>query len=316
MRQARLLALLTLTLVAGCALAPHQDEMPQAQPGPVSCPPPGQWVFAGEAQPLEAPALLDRIADARVILLGERHDKADDHRWQLHLLSAIHGRRDDMAVGFEMFHRDQQQALHRWVQGELSEQAFLEAVAWEQTWGYPAELYLPLFHFVRLHRIPAVALNIERELVRRISREGWDAIPLSERHQLRRAEPGPPAYDAILDDIMAAHTKGTDSIPEERKEAFRRAQRAWDKAMADAIAAELAAGRSTVVGILGRGHMQWGYGVPYQLREMGIDGIVTLLPFNPGDACLDAEPAPADALFGLPDLPSGEKPSGAAAKEH
>ena len=60
-------------------------------------------------------------------------------------------------IGFEMFPRRVQPALDRWVKGELTEQEFLNAVNWRKSWGYDAKLYMPLFDFARMNRIPVVA---------------------------------------------------------------------------------------------------------------------------------------------------------------
>lgn len=47
--------------------------------------------------------LLARLADRRVVLLGETHDIAEIHRWQLHVAVALHTLRPNLALGFEMF---------------------------------------------------------------------------------------------------------------------------------------------------------------------------------------------------------------------
>lgn len=296
-------------LLSGCG-TPHRQSSGEARHNPASatsavCPPPGQWVLAGESRPLNTADFLDAIAQAEVILLGERHDNIDEHRWQLYLLAALQGRHRDIAVGFEMFTREQQPVLDRWSDGELSEAEFLEQVDWSETWGYPAELYAPLLHFVRLNRIDSIALNIDRALLQRISREGWDAVPPSERYQIQPAVPGPPEYDALLDEILRTHHHGPEAMSEERQLSFRRAQQAWDRAMAEAIADATEDHEGPLVGLVGRGHMEWGYGIPYQLAAMGIDNVVSLLPYREGEPCLDAAVAPADGLFRLPPEPAG-----------
>ena len=68
-----------------------------------------------------------------------------------------------MVIGFEMFPRRVQPALDRWVAGELTEAEFLQQAEWGKVWSMPAELYLPLFHFARMNRIPMLALNIDAE---------------------------------------------------------------------------------------------------------------------------------------------------------
>ena len=82
-----------------------------------------------------------------------------------------------MAIGFEAFPRRVQPVLDRWVAGELDAAAFLTQAEWQKVWNLPPQLYLPLFEFARIHRIPMFAMNVDRELTRAIAAEGWDAVP-------------------------------------------------------------------------------------------------------------------------------------------
>jgi uncharacterized iron-regulated protein len=98
-----------------------------------------------------------------------------------------------MVIGFEMFPRQVQPALERWVAGELTVPAFLAQTAWEEHWSFPIELYLPLFQFARINRIPMVALNVDAKLTRAIGDKGWDALPsASVRASAGRRRPARP----------------------------------------------------------------------------------------------------------------------------
>jgi uncharacterized iron-regulated protein len=121
--------------------------------------------------------VLNAMAQRDVVLLGETHDDAGHHRRQLQSLAALLERRPDMVIGFEMIPRRVQPVLDRWVAGELTAKEFLEQSEWDKNWNMPAGLYLPLFEFARINRIPMLALNIERTLSRKIGEKGWDAVP-------------------------------------------------------------------------------------------------------------------------------------------
>ncbi len=129
------------------------------------------------------------MAKKDVVLLGEQHDEDDDHRWQLQVLAALHAQRPDMVIGFEMFPRRAQPVLDDWVAGKLTVRQLLEQSQWDSVWKLPPELYLPLFQFARINRIPMVALNVDRKLTRAIAEKGWDAIPVAEREGVGRAAP-------------------------------------------------------------------------------------------------------------------------------
>lgn len=67
-----------------------------------------------------------RAVRVPVVLLGESHDRDDNHRWQMHVASGLLARHDHMAMGFEMFPAHLNPMLADWVAGRLEEEAFLE----------------------------------------------------------------------------------------------------------------------------------------------------------------------------------------------
>src|SRR5215831_872349 len=170
-----------------------------ASPAQAACAAYGGWIDVKTGQPIDRGALFrDLVAKTGVVLLGESHTDADHHRWQLHTLAALHGQGGKLVIGFEAFPRRLQSVLDDWVEGKLTDEAFLKASEWRQVWGYDAALYMPLFQFARLNRIPMIALNVERKLVARVGREGWEAVPESEREGLSNPAPASPAYQREL----------------------------------------------------------------------------------------------------------------------
>ena len=131
----------------------------------------------------------DLVAKNAVVLLGESHTDADHHLWELHTIAALHGRGANLVIGFEAFPRRVQPVLDDWVAGKLTDDEFLKASEWRQVWGYDAALYMPIFQFARLNRIPMKALNVERNLVAKVGQQGWEAVPNSEREGV--SDPAP-----------------------------------------------------------------------------------------------------------------------------
>src|SRR3972149_5306247 len=239
-----------------------------------------------------------RLARHLVVLLGEPHDNAEHHRWQLHTIAGLHALRPDLALGFEMFPRRAQPVLDRWTSGALTEAAFPAQAEWQRVWGIARALYLPLFHFARMHRLPMIALNIERDSQKRFAAD--PAVPLSEREGVGDPAPAPAAYRARLlrwfqQGPMGGPGMGADSP---RFARFVRAQQFWDRAMAEGIVARLDGRR--VVGIVGSGHVEYRDGVACQLAALGVMDVATALPW-PEDAEVPGDdPAIADLLFGVP----------------
>ena len=265
-----------------------------------------QWLDPASGEVLQAEQVFERLAGTRIVLLGEAHTTASHHRWQQYMLSALHSRNPRLIVGFEMLPRRVQAALDAWSQGKLTETEFLEQAQWQKVWGYDADLYLPILHFVRLNRLPAIALNIDRELVSQVGQQGWRA--LSDEQRMGLSDPAP-ASDDYRDSLaqlyaykqtLSAATEGEDAAEPDMDEILRSdefsnfvdAQLTWDRAMAEALAAAYRSDpQAIVVGIVGRGHLEYGYGIPHQLADMGIEDVEVLLPLDSTDSC---DPLPAE----------------------
>lgn len=277
-----------------------------------ACVAPGVWLRPDGRGPVAAEALYAYAARQRVVLLGESHDVAAHHRWQLETLTALHARRADLVLGLEMFPRRVQPVLDRWVAGTLSETDFLAQSEWAEVWRFDAGLYLPLFRFARDHGVPMRALNVDQALVREVGAKGFDAVPVAQREGVSRPAPASSRYVAHLRDIYAKHARG--GVSDEALERFVGAQLLWDRAMAEGIAAVFdASPDALVVGILGRGHVEYGFGVPHQLAALGVRGVLSLLPED-ADASCESPPADiADVVYGVPaDLAEEAPPAGRA----
>lgn len=297
----------------------------------------GQWVDPQTGDLKAHDQLIEAAASRSIVMLGETHPNVEHHRWQLAAISAMHGRRPNMVLGFEAFPRAVQPVLDRWVAGELSEEDFLNASGWSRNWGFDPELYLPMFHFARLHKVPMVALNVERDFVSRIRDEGLENIPEAERRGLTEPLAPSEAYLDSLGEVFGQHlevreqapadaehgsTEETDAAGDATEETaakegdeaeplnirddprfqrFIKVQTTWDRAMAQALSE--ATDRSEdplVVGILGTGHVEKGFGVPYQLTDLGDYETAVFIPVPPAESCEAYQDEVADALFVLP----------------
>jgi uncharacterized iron-regulated protein len=292
----------------------------------------GNWINGASGNILDSKDLLGDLASrSAVVLLGESHTSPDHHAWQMQTVAALRGRTDNMVLGFESFPRRLQGVLDDWVAGKLSADAFLNAVEWRRVWGYDAALYMPLFQFARLNRIPMVALNVDRSLVSRVGREGWAAVLPDAREGLTDPAPASEGYLRELAAVQAvkrAMPPGADpqtappdpddaAIAEVMKQPeftrFVEAQLTWDRAFAQGIVdAKRKYPGATVVAVLGAGHVAYGYGAPHQLKSLGVTGVTSLIPVSVDNACERVGKSFADALFTLPpggdEAPTVERP--------
>ena len=266
--------------------------------------PVGTWVYpCSNEKPNDA---LIALAKHGVVLLGESHDQAEHHRWQLHTIAALFSHRPDIVLGFEMFPRRVQPVLDRWSKGELNESNFLREVDWPRIWGFTDALYLPLFHFARMHRLPMLALNIDRATNRRVAAQGLASVLGTEREGVGDPAPASSFYRDRLFEWFNKHpaTSQDARAVSERFERFVCAQQFWDRAMAEVIAgARRDARQPLVVGIMGSGHIEYRNGVPYQLAALRIDDVATVLPWPADTEYPIHDPPIADVLFGVAPAP-------------
>jgi uncharacterized iron-regulated protein len=276
----RNLILLLPAVLAACATPPP------------FCPLPGQWVAPSSLRSLQDPVL--EGATKPVVLLGEQHDSEADHRWQLATITRLYATNPGMVLGFEMFPRAAQPVLDKWVAGRLSEADFLTQSDWARVWGFPPRLYMPIFRFARDHHIPMRALNVSHHLVHLVAQNGWQAVPAAEREGVGAAAPPSEAYRASLQDAMSGH--GGPAMTPARLQHFIEAQSVWDRAMAEAIAAERARepGR-LVVALMGAGHVENRFGVPHQLDSLGYADVTVLVPAH--HVCTPFGHGYADAVY-------------------
>lgn len=258
----------------------------------------GRWRDAGGAAVGHA-AMMARLAAAPAVLLGERHDRADHHRWQAQVIAGLAAHRD-VVVGFEMFPAAADPVLAEWVAGGLSAGAFLDKAGWADAWGFPADLYLPVFRLCRDLGLPMVGLNVPRALVRAVGAGGWAAVPEPAREGLTPARPSPPRYRRFIYDLTGGARPGraASSAEDPAFDGFVRAQEVWDRAFATRLlAAARRPGAPLAIGVIGMGHLQHGGGVGWQLADLGLDGARVLIPQDRGEPPLP--PGAADASFVL-----------------
>ncbi|MBF0133979.1 MAG: ChaN family lipoprotein [Magnetococcales bacterium] len=246
---------------------------------------------------LEQPVLMDALARQRIILVGETHDDPEHHAVQKHVIAAMADRGGELAVAMEMFPRSMQPVLDQWSAGTLNEDEFLDQTSWYFTWGFDADLYLPILRLAKERHIPLLAMNIDRTIVSQVRMRGLESLEASIRKNLPPLAQPLPEYRRRLQEVFHSHpmmaAAGTVDY-------FIDAQRVWDGVMAQAIADwshRHPYGR--VVGLAGSGHLLMKHGIPHQLAAMGLqDDTVVLLPWDGQDNPISYQAS--DFVWGTP----------------
>lgn len=203
--------------------------------------------------------LLQRLRACDVALLGELHDNLHHHARRGELLAALPG---PLVVVAEHLTQGRTAALRPGLAGASLREA-LEAAGFDaRAWAWP--VHEPLFAAVARAGHALVGGNLERDVVRRIAREGTGATPQVLQPWIDAAPLDPSARAALDDDLVQSHCG---QLPAARVPGMVAAQRARDASMAQALieALDRRVARPAVL-LAGNGHLRRDYGVPQLLR--------------------------------------------------
>ncbi len=237
------------------------------------CRPAGAHIYrVADNQTISFPQLLADLETARVIFHGELHDSREHHRSQLQLIRALHEKGHKLAVGLEMVPKHRQDALDKWVAGELDPWIFRKIFS--SYWGYWS-LYRDILFYARQKNIPLIGLNVPKEITRKIARHGFDSLEEQDLEEI-------PAVSCIISDeyekfirrALGAHAQHPGTF-----ENFCEAQLLWDKAMAENLLEfiEKDADAHLIVVLAGGGH-SWKHGIPAHLAARSEVSYKVLLP--------------------------------------
>ena len=216
-------------------------------------------VDTGEA--ISEDAMISDLAGARVVYLGERHDRATDHSMQHRIFSELYHRDPTIGVGFEMFQTPFQNVLDDWSAGRIDETTLRREAEWDERWGFDFRLYRPILEFVRTRHVPAYALNAPQEVTRTVGREGVEALSEEQRADLPVLDLSNEEHRALVSDALGDHAE---NMSEERFESMYTAQVIWDETMARSVKRALEGddSPSRLIVLAGEMHLRGGLGIP------------------------------------------------------
>lgn len=242
---------------------------------------------------------LQTLLAADVVYLGERHDSVADHAAQLDIIRALHQKRPDIAIAFEMFQRPFQPVLDRYLAEEISEAELVEQTEYLERWGFPWEYYAPIVRFAQENQLPLLALNAPGETVRQVAREGLTSLTEEDLRYLpplTEIDTSNTSYQSFVAAAFGAHGSHGDF----NFDNFFAAQVVWDETMAEAISEFKQTSPDTLVVVLaGNAHVMYGYGIPDRVaRRLGDSLEQTKVLLNFPEELLDgASEEIADVLW-------------------
>jgi uncharacterized iron-regulated protein len=194
-------------------------------------------------------------------------------------------------VALEMFERDVQPVIERYVSGAIDEEQFLKE---SRPWPRYATDYRPLIEFARTHKLPVVASNVPRRIASDVSKAGMSVVEgLSGTDRAFAArELTCPKSGSYYDRFVEAMGGHEGSNPN-----FYFAQCLKDETMGEAVANAFknAADRVTIVHINGAFHTDFGEGTAESARRRMTGRRIAVVSMLPVDD-LDTEKPDDDDL--------------------
>jgi uncharacterized iron-regulated protein len=242
-------------------------------------------VLMGEPVPLTT--MLDDISTTRIVYIGEIHTIKRHHQLQTRLLRALFDRGLKLALGMEMFSREQQPILDKWSKGAADIDALIRELGKEH-WTNLRD-YGSLLTSARKMKIPIVGLNAQDKLVRKVAREGIEGLSESERREL-------PTHlleiNPLNDRLLRLRLKVHKAFEDKSLDRIVLAQALRDATMATAAAKFLdnpeGKDRLMVV-VAGDGHVNYGFGIPERVQKLNGLPYRIILPTESGELVLSEE---------------------------
>ena len=236
--------------------------------------------------------MIDDIKDSKVILVGEMHDEKNHHEMQLNVIKALHEKDIPLAIGLEMFPTESQGQLDRWNEGKMNESSFKSF--YSKNWSVEWHLYRDIFVYARDNHIPLIAINIPKQIVNKVMKQGFASLVLSDKKDL------PPDVTCVLDTrytelLKKAYTQHINN--EKPFTYFCEAQTLYNNGMAWNIAKYLKTNpKRTIVTFAGAWHVVKN-AIPEQLERYLKVSYKDILPEIPGLSYMNTSSQDADYFF-------------------
>jgi uncharacterized iron-regulated protein len=224
------------------------------------------------SKPLEINDIIAANPDAKVYLMGEKHDNFAHHDSQLELIRRLKESGKDVAIGLEMFQRPFQMYLNMYLAGRLSQAEMLRKTEYYKRWGFDFRLYKHIVDYAKAHRIQMIALNMPEEITKTVAKSGIPELTDEQGADLPKIVYTGGKYKDDLMQIFKMHEGGR------KFENFYQAQLIWDETMADSAAKYIAGHpEKTLVVLAGNGHVRYKYGIADRITRRTGSPVLAIL---------------------------------------
>lgn len=231
---------------------------------PLACSTPTRIVAPTTDRELTIDEVADDLASADVVALGELHQTPAVHATHLALIQALHARRPRMVVAMEMFERDVQTLMLRYLNGFVPETTFKQGA---RPWPDYDRDYRPVVEFCKAQGLVVLAANAPRKLANQVVTEGLDKVLGNPDVARETTAPDDDYFEAFR-----AEMQGHPGLSDAKLHAYYAAQCLKDDTMAESIVehvqANVKAGEKPfVVLVCGKMHSDYGRGTVARIKR-------------------------------------------------
>lgn len=204
--------------------------------------------------------VIESVSEKKIVYVGEFHEVFAHHAVQLDIIRGLYRNNKKIAVGMEMFQKPFQKTLDDYMAERIDEKEFLERSEYFKRWSFDYNLYKPILDFARLNKIPVVGLNMEQEIIEKVSEKGMDSLTDEEIKAVpAEMDYSDEKYRERMNDVFRMHK----DWEKKKFDYFYQSQILWDETMSQSIDGFLRKNPDhQIVVIAGQGHLQYGSGIP------------------------------------------------------
>jgi len=233
--------------------------------------------------PADPEKLIHKHLEQRFFCVGESHTHPLHHWMQLKMVEALKYGDEErpLAIGLEMFYRQHQEALDRFVFRQGSLEQLKRETNWDQTWGFSFSSYCKIFKFAQRNGIRLVGLNAPSPVIALVGSRGLDKLPPQLKELLPEVDLSNVNHRRRFMSKIQSFGGMHGPLSEERLQHMYEAQTLWDEYMAESASKHLSKTKTQggrMIILAGTNHIEARDGIPDRITRRIDEPSFTMIP--------------------------------------
>ncbi len=166
-------------------------------------------LFTSEGKKVKYSKMLKELKEQELIFFGEYHNNPISHWMTLELVKDL-DKSGKLTLGAEMFERDNQEALNKYLSGEVDAKV-LDSTA--RLWPNYLTDYKPVVDYAKENNIKFIATNVPRRYASIVNHHDWKGLDTLQKEEYNWITPLPIKFDSSIacyqNMLLMMHGHGT-----------------------------------------------------------------------------------------------------------